>query len=51
MKNNVYPLREDPRLEDIRNKARADKKKRDQSKAAAKVSTTTSTGSTPSTGS
>ena len=26
MKNNVYLLQEDPRLEEIRNKARADKK-------------------------
>ena len=51
MKNNVYSLREDPRLEEIRNKARADKKERAKSKAKAKASTTPSTASTPSTGS
>ena len=49
MKNNVYSLREDPRLEEIRNKARADKKERAKSKAKAKASTTPSTASTPST--
>ena len=50
MKNNVYSLREDPRLEEIRNKARADKKERAKSKGKAKA-TTPSTASTPSTGS
>ena len=49
MKNNVYSLREDTRLEKIRNKTRADKKKRARSKAKAKASTTLSTASTPST--
>ena len=45
MKNNVYSLREDPRLEEIRYKARADKKERAKSKAKAKAKATT----TPST--
>ena len=39
MKNNVYSLREDPRLEEIRNKARAGKKERAKGKAMAKAST------------
>ena len=39
MKNNVYPLREDPRLKEIRNKSRTEKKKRTKSKAKAKPST------------
>ena len=45
MKNNVYSLREKSRLEDIRNKARADNKERAKSKAKAKVKAST----TPST--
>ena len=36
MKNNVYSLREDPRLEEIRTKARADRKERAKAKAKAK---------------
>ena len=39
MKNNVYSLRENPRLEEIRNKARADKKERAKSKGKAKATT------------
>ena len=39
MKNNVYSLREDPRLEEIRNKARADKKERAKSKGKTKATT------------
>ena len=38
MKDNVYSLREHPRLEEIRSKARADKKERANNKA--KTSTT-----------
>ena len=38
LKNNVYSLREDPRLEDISNQTRADKKERTKSKAKAKAS-------------
>ena len=36
MKNNTYSLREDPRLEEIRTKARADSKERAKAKAKAK---------------
>ena len=36
MKNNTYSLREDPRLEEIRTKARADRKERAKAKAKAK---------------
>ena len=39
MKDNVYSLREDPRLEEIRNKARAGKKERAKAKAKAKTTT------------
>ena len=39
MKNNVYSLRGDPRLEEFWNKARADKKKRAKAKANAKTTT------------
>ena len=39
MKNNVYALRGDPRLEEIRNKARADRKERAKAKAKAKSTT------------
>jgi hypothetical protein len=38
MKNNVYSLREDPRLEEIRTKATADRKR---AKAKAKAKSTT----------
>ena len=37
MKNNVYSLRKDPRLEKIRNKARADKKESAKNKAKVKA--------------
>ena len=43
MKNNVYTLRESSRFEEIRNKARADKKKSAKIKAKAKTSTTPQT--------
>ena len=39
MKNNVYSLCEDPRLEKIRTKARADRKERAKAKAKAKSTT------------
>ena len=42
MKNNVYSLREDPCFEEIRSKARADRKER--AKAKAKAKSTTSSG-------
>ena len=51
MKNNVFYLREDPRLEDIRKKARADKKERVKSKVKEKASSTTSTAYKSATGS